>query len=216
VRSRRTGGRRASPAAGDRCAQPGQRVLWRLEYSVAKSVCLQADVRGRPKTSPSVPRTSFETSPNVLETSRPAVPQATSSARQSARVTLPFIRRNRPDNSGLTATAPSMPPDPSQPPVSAPGVCVRSNPLTCTQGLYPKVASTNKEALRTDRKFRLAGLPEAGETGLEPATPGFGDRCTTNCATPLRTAHCRSLGLAESESPRSADLRRPEIAAARL
>ena len=24
-----------------------------------------------------------------------------------------------------------------------------------------------------------------GETGLEPATPGFGDRCTTNCATRL-------------------------------
>jgi hypothetical protein len=25
----------------------------------------------------------------------------------------------------------------------------------------------------------------AGATGLEPATPGFGDRCATNCATPL-------------------------------
>ena len=24
-----------------------------------------------------------------------------------------------------------------------------------------------------------------GATGLEPATPGFGDRCATNCATPL-------------------------------
>jgi hypothetical protein len=26
----------------------------------------------------------------------------------------------------------------------------------------------------------------AGETGLEPATNGFGDRCATNCATRLR------------------------------
>ena len=25
----------------------------------------------------------------------------------------------------------------------------------------------------------------AGATGLEPATYGFGDRCATNCATPL-------------------------------
>lgn len=25
----------------------------------------------------------------------------------------------------------------------------------------------------------------AGAAGLEPATPGFGDRCATNCATPL-------------------------------
>ena len=28
-------------------------------------------------------------------------------------------------------------------------------------------------------------LDPAGATGLEPATPGFGDRCATNCATPL-------------------------------
>jgi hypothetical protein len=27
-----------------------------------------------------------------------------------------------------------------------------------------------------------------GATGLEPATPGFGDRCATNCATPLGCA----------------------------
>src|SRR5699024_9622960 len=27
----------------------------------------------------------------------------------------------------------------------------------------------------------------AGVTGLEPATYGFGDRCATNCATPLRS-----------------------------
>ena len=28
-------------------------------------------------------------------------------------------------------------------------------------------------------------LGKTGATGLEPATPGFGDRCATNCATPL-------------------------------
>ena len=28
----------------------------------------------------------------------------------------------------------------------------------------------------------------AGATGLEPATYGFGDRCATNCATPLEVA----------------------------
>ena len=27
--------------------------------------------------------------------------------------------------------------------------------------------------------------PLAGETGLEPAADGFGDRYSTNCATPL-------------------------------
>lgn len=30
------------------------------------------------------------------------------------------------------------------------------------------------------RPFRATGA-----TGLEPATPGFGDRCATSCATPL-------------------------------
>ena len=29
------------------------------------------------------------------------------------------------------------------------------------------------------------GVYCAGATGLEPATYGFGDRCATNCATPL-------------------------------
>src|SRR5262245_43304328 len=33
-----------------------------------------------------------------------------------------------------------------------------------------------------------AGPAPAGATGLEPATCGFGDRCATNCATPLRGA----------------------------
>src|SRR5262249_34912831 len=32
------------------------------------------------------------------------------------------------------------------------------------------------------------GFRAAGATGLEPATPGFGDRCATNCATPLGCA----------------------------
>ena len=32
---------------------------------------------------------------------------------------------------------------------------------------------------------RVAGTYPAGATGLEPATPGFGDRCATSCATPL-------------------------------
>ena len=37
----------------------------------------------------------------------------------------------------------------------------------------------------------------AGVAGLEPATPGFGDRCATNCATPLGcTAQC-SLGFVQ-------------------
>src|SRR5690606_10423693 len=31
-----------------------------------------------------------------------------------------------------------------------------------------------------------AGSNSAGVTGLEPATYGFGDRCASNCATPLR------------------------------
>src|SRR6478672_335542 len=30
------------------------------------------------------------------------------------------------------------------------------------------------------------GTACAGQTGLEPATCGFGDRCATNCATTLR------------------------------
>jgi hypothetical protein len=47
---------------------------------------------------------------------------------------------------------------------------------------------------RRPEMWPFAGTSEAGETGLEPATPGFGDRCTTNCATPLRSAHCRSPG----------------------
>jgi secondary thiamine-phosphate synthase enzyme len=32
---------------------------------------------------------------------------------------------------------------------------------------------------------RILSEPRAGETGLEPATSGFGDRRTTSCATPL-------------------------------
>jgi hypothetical protein len=46
-----------------------------------------------------------------------------------------------------------------------------------------------------ERGLKVAGIPHgkrdlrvfnpAGAAGLEPATPGFGDRCATNCATPL-------------------------------
>jgi pyrroline-5-carboxylate reductase len=35
----------------------------------------------------------------------------------------------------------------------------------------------------------------AGETGIEPATDGFGDRYSTNCATPLRTVEVYRVGL---------------------
>ena len=35
------------------------------------------------------------------------------------------------------------------------------------------------------QKRRFSRGNPAGATGLEPATPGFGDRCATNCATPL-------------------------------
>ena len=38
---------------------------------------------------------------------------------------------------------------------------------------------------RPPRPYGRAGGPCAGATGLEPATCGFGDRCATNCATPL-------------------------------
>src|SRR5690606_3880493 len=36
-----------------------------------------------------------------------------------------------------------------------------------------------------DRLLDIHQKTTPGETGLEPATPGFGDRCTTNCATRL-------------------------------
>src|SRR6185436_13131586 len=34
---------------------------------------------------------------------------------------------------------------------------------------------------------RGEGIEVAGQTGIEPATPGFGDRCSANCATALHS-----------------------------
>src|SRR5262249_34945850 len=46
-----------------------------------------------------------------------------------------------------------------------------------------------------------SGALHTGATGLEPATPGFGDRCATNCATPLGcSADCIGAAAA-SRSP---------------
>ena len=59
-----------------------------------------------------------------------------------------------------------------QPPVASAGVNPRRRP-------WPKPVPR--------RGFRPAG-ETTGATGLEPATPGFGDRCATNCATPLGCA----------------------------
>src|SRR4051812_16063618 len=43
----------------------------------------------------------------------------------------------------------------------------------------------------------MARAERTGATGLEPATPGFGDRCATNCATPLGcAADCIGAGAA--------------------
>ena len=42
-----------------------------------------------------------------------------------------------------------------------------------------------KSSLPRRQKRRSSRGNPAGATGLEPATPGFGDRCATNCATPL-------------------------------
>ena len=42
----------------------------------------------------------------------------------------------------------------------------------------------------------------AGAAGLEPATPGFGDRCATSCATPLG---CRAIVPASPRRSRSAE-----------
>jgi hypothetical protein len=47
------------------------------------------------------------------------------------------------------------------------------------------------------RRFRTAGA-----AGLEPATPGFGDRCATNCATPLGCAgDCTRRPAADRRAP---------------
>ena len=49
-------------------------------------------------------------------------------------------------------------------------------------------AQTGEMGSRRRRPAWLSGFPgneATGATGLEPATPGFGDRCATNCATPL-------------------------------
>ena len=46
-------------------------------------------------------------------------------------------------------------------------------------------------------KGTVGSLPICtGATGLEPATPGFGDRCATNCATPLGCATIVAVPLA--------------------
>src|SRR5699024_10823624 len=42
-------------------------------------------------------------------------------------------------------------------------------------------------AVRPDHCWPGLTMYLAGATGLEPATYGFGDRCATNCATPLRS-----------------------------
>ena len=54
------------------------------------------------------------------------------------------------------------------------------------QDLHPS------QALNGPRTRSPADRPfdPAGATGLEPATPGFGDRCATNCATPLGCEEC--------------------------
>ena len=45
----------------------------------------------------------------------------------------------------------------------------------------------------------------AGATGLEPATYGFGDRCATNCATPLEGCWV---------TDQASNLQKPELTAA--
>ena len=58
-------------------------------------------------------------------------------------------------------------------------------PILCQSGL--SCANLSRPASRpgNEKTPRYAGFSLAGAAGLEPATPGFGDRCATNCATPL-------------------------------
>src|SRR5699024_7708882 len=55
---------------------------------------------------------------------------------------------------------------------------------------------------------RVTPTGPAGQTGLEPATCGFGDRCATNCATALHEdqASCgRCAGSRRSSAARTSD-----------
>ena len=51
------------------------------------------------------------------------------------------------------------------------------------KAIYPSTTGVTPRS--RSRRRPPSRVNPAGATGLEPATPGFGDRCATNCATPL-------------------------------
>ena len=74
------------------------------------------------------------------------------------------------------------------------GVPLRASfgPVTTRIRRFSPILSGDREVSQErakppqDEGFRSTA--PTGATGLEPATPGFGDRCATNCATPLGCA----------------------------
>src|SRR6478736_1315408 len=70
-------------------------------------------------------------------------------------------------------------------PSASDGDSLTVHPHYVTLKPKPMLTSRGVTRYRTTRTPR-EGRRLAGQTGLEPATCGFGDRCATNCATALR------------------------------